>query len=68
MNDTPQQRDLLAEWLELGREVLRRYWPEAKYGLLLVHLGPDLPDATFPVIPQAHSGLDGLLLAPSSSQ
>lgn len=43
------KRDALAEWLKLGREVLERYYPEAKYGLLLIHTGPDVPDVQLPV-------------------
>lgn len=50
-------RDPLAAWLALGREVLERYYPGAKYGMLLIHLGNDLPDVTFPVSPSGRGSL-----------
>jgi hypothetical protein len=36
-------RDLLAEWLELGREVLERYWPKATHAVLVAEQGEGLP-------------------------
>ena len=41
MNAEP--RDLLAEWLALGREVLERYYPEATGGALYIFLSGDTP-------------------------
>jgi hypothetical protein len=47
----PDHADALAEWLRLGCEVLRCYYPGAEYGLLLIHLGDGVPDVQLPVTP-----------------
>lgn len=43
------ERDVMLEWLAKGREVLEMYYPEAAYGLMVIHIGPDLPDVQLPV-------------------
>lgn len=35
-----ESRDLLAEWIKLGREVLERYYPDASGGTYVIEL-PD---------------------------
>lgn len=61
--------DLLAEWLRLGRKVLDTYYPGAEYGLLLIHLGADLPDVTLPVPPRpGPAESDGPSPAPASGR
>ncbi len=55
MNEN-EKRDLLAEWLKLGREVLERYYPGAKYAVLVAELGDGLPAARLVVIPATSSG------------
>lgn len=50
-------RDLLAEWLSLGREVLKRYWPEAPYAVLVAELGAGRPAVQL-VVSRAASGAE----------
>lgn len=38
------KRDLLAEWLELGRMVLEQHFPESPYATLVIPMGEDRPD------------------------
>lgn len=37
-------RDLLAEWLKLGREVLEKYYPGTPYATLVIPTAEGLPD------------------------
>jgi hypothetical protein len=36
-------RDLLAEWMRLGGEVLERYYPGAPYAVYVIERGEGLP-------------------------
>lgn len=54
-----EDKDVLAEWMRLGREILSRYYPEAKYGLLLIHTEPDIPDVQLPVTQSPRSASSG---------
>lgn len=44
------ESDVLLEWLTKGREVLERYYPQAEFGLMVIHIGPDVPDVQLPII------------------
>lgn len=43
------QRDVLAEWLALGREVLARYYPDAEYGSMVIKLKDGVPNVILPI-------------------
>lgn len=45
------QRDLLAEWMELGREVLRRHYPEAVHAVFVIEIGPGIPATQLVITP-----------------
>jgi hypothetical protein len=46
-----KDRDLLAEWLKLGREVLKRYYPASPLATLVIPMGEGLPDTILCVTP-----------------
>lgn len=47
--------DLLAEWIELSREVMGRYWPDADYVVLVGDRGSGKPAVHLVVTPRASS-------------
>jgi hypothetical protein len=48
---TPPPVDVLKQWLEMGREVLKRYYPDSPYAALVIPLGDGVPDCVLPVTP-----------------
>jgi hypothetical protein len=55
--NTPSGRDPLALWLNQGREVLARYYPESAHAVLVIDLGEDVPAAQFVVTPVVDASL-----------
>lgn len=47
--------DPLKEWLELGREVLGRYFPNTRYAVLVAEQDEGMPSVALPVIPLSSS-------------
>jgi hypothetical protein len=45
------KRDLLGEWLELGREVLSTHYPDAPHAALVIPQGEGRPDCVLVVTP-----------------
>lgn len=48
---TPDGRDLFAEWLAKGREILERYYPQAPCASLVIPVGKGIPDCVLVVTP-----------------
>lgn len=42
-DDAKGERDLLAEWLNLSREVLERYWPDTTHAVLVAEQRDERP-------------------------
>lgn len=53
--DTSEKRDLLADWLKLGSEVLERCYPDSEYASLVIPHGEGVPDTVLVVTPQRPS-------------
>lgn len=52
-----EPQDLLAYWLEITREVLRRYYPGTRYAVLVAAQGEGMPSLSVPVIPPSAAGV-----------
>ena len=59
-----EERDLLQEWIEMGREVVARYWPDAGHVVLVADRGPGQPAVQLVVTPRASSS--GVLPPPAA--
>lgn len=55
MTEEKQERDLLGEWLAMGKELLKQHYPDAKYLALTGDLGPGVPPVQLVVTPDAFS-------------
>lgn len=53
--DANENRDLLAEWLKLGREVLAKCFPESPYATLVIPTVEGAPDTVLCVTPLPRS-------------
>ena len=47
------ERDLLAEWMKLGREVLDRNYPGARYAVFVIEMGEGIPATRLVVTPSS---------------
>lgn len=56
MDSQEPVRDLLAEWLSLGREVLARYYPTTTSAVMVAEQGEGLPAVQLIVIPPSSAG------------
>lgn len=51
-----ENRDLIAEWLKLGREVLEKHFPQSPHAVYVIELADGSPAVQLVVTPSSASG------------